>query len=60
MVSCSPSGVGVMLSSSCCCCRPSRCWGAPQCLECRDGARTQEQQMSSQAQAGAGQGEGGQ
>lgn len=47
MVSCSPSGVGVTLSSSWRCCRrPSHCWGAPQCLECRDGARTQGQQMS--------------
>lgn len=45
------------LSSSCCCCcccRLSCSWGAPQCLECRDGARTQGQQVSSQAEARAG------
>lgn len=36
MVSCRPRGVAGVFSSSSSCC----CWGAPQCLECRDGART--------------------
>lgn len=55
MVSCSPSGVGEMLSSSWCCCfRLSCCWGAPQCLECRDEARTQGQQMRTRPRPGQG------
>lgn len=55
MVSCSPSGVGVMLSSSWrCCCRLSCCCGAPQCLECRDGAGTQGQQMNRWPRLGEG------